>query len=78
MKLVKWVEQVQDRFKWKAIVENAKTHQSCSATEEEEGCYVTDYNHYTLHNVLLNTDMCALFMYIAGTPNVCLLTMNTA
>ena len=25
MKLIKWVEQVQDRFKWKAIVEKAKT-----------------------------------------------------
>jgi hypothetical protein len=25
MKLVKWVEQVQDYFKWKAIVEKAKT-----------------------------------------------------
>ena len=25
MKLVKWVEQVQDRSKWKAIVEKAKT-----------------------------------------------------
>jgi hypothetical protein len=24
-KLIKWVEQVQDRFKWKAIVEKAKT-----------------------------------------------------
>jgi hypothetical protein len=25
MKLIKWVEQAQDRFKWKAIVEKAKT-----------------------------------------------------
>ena len=25
MKLIKWVEQVQDGFKWKAIVEKAKT-----------------------------------------------------
>ena len=25
MKLIKWVEQVQDRFKWKSIVEMAKT-----------------------------------------------------
>ena len=25
VKLIKWVEQVQDRFKWKAIVEKAKT-----------------------------------------------------
>jgi hypothetical protein len=25
MKAIKWVEQVQDRFKWKAIVEKAKT-----------------------------------------------------
>jgi hypothetical protein len=25
MKLVKWTEQVQDRCKWKAIVEKAKT-----------------------------------------------------
>jgi hypothetical protein len=25
MKLIKWVEQVQNRFKWKAIVEKAKT-----------------------------------------------------
>jgi len=35
MKLVNWAEQVQDRSKWKAIVEKAKT-QSCSAIEEEE------------------------------------------
>jgi hypothetical protein len=33
MKLIKWVEEVQDRFKWKAVVEKA---QSCSAEEEEE------------------------------------------
>jgi hypothetical protein len=25
MKLIKWTEQVQDRFKWKDIVEKAKT-----------------------------------------------------
>jgi hypothetical protein len=25
MQLIKWVEQVLDRFKWKAIVEKAKT-----------------------------------------------------
>jgi hypothetical protein len=25
MELIKWVEQVQDHFKWKAIVEKAKT-----------------------------------------------------
>ena len=25
VKLIKWVEQVQDRFKWKAVVEKAKT-----------------------------------------------------
>jgi hypothetical protein len=25
MKIIKWVEQVQGRFKWKAIVEKAKT-----------------------------------------------------
>jgi hypothetical protein len=25
MELIKWVEQVQNRFKWKAIVEKAKT-----------------------------------------------------
>jgi hypothetical protein len=25
MKLIKWVYQAQDRFKWKAIVEKAKT-----------------------------------------------------
>ena len=37
MKLVKWAEQVQDRLKWKDIVEKAKTL-SCSATEEEEFC----------------------------------------
>jgi hypothetical protein len=25
MKLIKWIEQVQDRLKWKVIVEKAKT-----------------------------------------------------
>jgi hypothetical protein len=25
MKLIKWTEQVQERFKWKAVVEKAKT-----------------------------------------------------
>ena len=25
MKLIKWVDQVQDRFKWKAVVEKGKT-----------------------------------------------------
>jgi hypothetical protein len=25
MKLIKWIEQVQDHFKWEAIVEKAKT-----------------------------------------------------
>jgi hypothetical protein len=25
MKFIKWVEQVQDRFKWKAVVEKANT-----------------------------------------------------
>jgi hypothetical protein len=25
MKIIKWVQQAQDRFKWKAIVEKAKT-----------------------------------------------------
>jgi len=35
MKLMKLAEQVQDRLKWKDIVEKAKTlYQSCSATEE--------------------------------------------
>ena len=32
---MKWTEQVQDRLKWKDIVEKAKTL-SCSAVEEEE------------------------------------------
>ena len=36
MKLVKWAEQVQDRLKWKDIVERPRLSQSCSAIEEEE------------------------------------------
>jgi hypothetical protein len=36
MKLMKWAEQVQDRLKWKDIVEKGKTVRSCSAIEEEE------------------------------------------
>jgi hypothetical protein len=36
VKLIKWTGQVQDRFKWKGIVEKTKTVRSCSDIEEEE------------------------------------------
>jgi hypothetical protein len=46
MEIIKWTGQVQDRLKWKGIVEKAKTlllrrprlYQSCSTIEEEKIC----------------------------------------
>jgi hypothetical protein len=35
MKIIKWTGEVQDRLKWKGIVEKAKTT-SCSAIEEDD------------------------------------------
>jgi hypothetical protein len=35
--IIKWVEKVQERFKWKAILlRRPRLYQSCSAIEEEE------------------------------------------
>jgi hypothetical protein len=39
MKLIKRTEPVQDRLKWKVIVEKVKTLQSCSAEEVVSGCF---------------------------------------
>jgi hypothetical protein len=36
IKFINWTGQVQDRLKWKGVVERAKTVRSCSAIEEEE------------------------------------------
>jgi hypothetical protein len=53
MENVKWPEQVQDRSKWKVIVEKAKFSQSCSAEEEEEEGYI-----YMPEDVLAKPETC--------------------
>jgi hypothetical protein len=34
----KWKQKAQERKQWKEIIEQAKTHKSCRAEEEEEEC----------------------------------------
>jgi hypothetical protein len=63
MKIIKWSGQVQDRLKWKGIVEKPRLYHSCRAIEKEDFKHkrsTTDYNSFKQINELYTIALCPL------------------